>query len=337
MARYYNRGGGRRWNRSGRYYGRNYGYRRSGYRGKGQYKSAKQQADNASVVLNIPTQISCFNKRVNLGTEQNPDMIEAGIYAMNIYDLMRKSEFYQSYSRMYDEFKIDNVKIKLIPVAFDVTAGTNNTRYQALTVYTAWDRTGLSQEQVKLVADNVAGNPDKIGSYAQGDRDGLYTTIGSNITTYSSSESRQVQPGASTTITRWLAPKTMNEKSSWLSTSVIDKWCDGWDLNNGRYVGIPTNSGLADYSIAKIGITGTGVTGSVSAISWSPALKENPCFLCECPEIKFKPTFLVGVYPSVEDAITEAGNMPNNNKVLFNVETEVLCTFRGLRKAQIVS
>jgi len=31
--------------------------------------------------------------------------------------------------------------------------------------------------------------------------DGLYTTVGSNITTYSSTESKQVQPGTNTTIT----------------------------------------------------------------------------------------------------------------------------------------
>lgn len=330
-----------RWYRSGRYYGRNRGYRRrnyyykSGFKGKGQFKAAKQQADNASVVINVPTQVSCFNKITNLGTELAPDNVEVGCYAMNIYDLLRKSEFYQSYSRMYDEFKIDNIKVKLIPVAFNVSqGGQNNTNYNSLTVYTAWDRTGLSQEQVKLVANNVTTNTEKIGELT--DTDGLYTAIGSNITTYSSSESRQVQPGTNTTITRWLAPKTMIEKAAWISTSVIDKWCDGWDLNKGRYYGIPTNSGLADYSLAKIGVTGTNVNANVSAISWSPAVKENPCFLCECPEIKFKPTLLVGVYPSVEDR-QDSTLLPAENKVLFNVETEILLTFRGLRKAQIVS
>lgn len=335
-----------RWYRGGRYYGKNRYYRRYGtysrkgyssYKGKGQYKAAKQQTDNAKVVLNIPTQISCFNKRNTYTLGDGNVTFEAGIYALNVYDLMRKSEFYQSYARMYDEFKIDNIKIKLIPVSYDVTAGANNTHYQALTVYTAWDRTGLSQEQVQLIANNVTADTEKIGTLTEGNIDGLYTTIGSNITTYSSSESRQVQPGTSTTITRWLAPKTITEKAAWLSTSVIDKWCDGWDLNNGRYYGINTNSGLADYSLAKIGITGTGVTSNTSAISWSPAIKENPCFLCECPEIKFKPTLLVGVYPSVQDQQQDAGTIATQNKVLFNVEAEVLCTFRGLRKAAVVA
>lgn len=326
----------RRWYRGGRYYGRNNNYYRRpyyrrNYKGNGNYKAAKQQADNAQVVLNIPTQISCFNKKVNLGTEQQPDMIEAGIYAMNIYDLLRKSEFYKSYSNMYDEFKVDKIKIKLIPVAYNISS--DNTKYKSLTVYTAWDRTGLSQEQVKLVANDVASDSEVIGTMDAGNVDGLYTTIGSNITTYSSSESRQVTPGANTSIVRWLSPKTINEKSAWLSTSTIDQWYQSYDLDHGRFVGIPTNSGLNDYNIAKLGITGTGVSSSVSAISWSPAVKENPCFLCESPDIKFKPTLLVGIYPSIEQA---QGEFDSSNAVLFNVETEILCTFRGLRKAQIV-
>lgn len=327
MARFYSR---KRWNRSGRYYGRNYGYKRS-RKGYGQYKAAKQQADNAKVIINIPSQISCFNKRVNLGTEQEPKLIECGIYALNVYDLMRKSEFYQSYSKMYDEFKIDNVKIKLIPSSFNISQGTNG-NYQSLTVYTAWDRTGLSQEQLLFHATAATATSEYIGTTS--DLDGLYTNIGSNITTYSSSESKQVHPGTNTTITRWLKPKTINEKAAWLSTSVIDQWCTGWDSAHGRYYGIPTRGNLDEAILAQLAPAG-GTGSVVNLISISPAIKENPCFLVETPDIKFKPTLLVGVYPSINDEIDPSA-LPSENKILFNLEADIDVTFRGLRKAQIV-
>ena len=328
-----------RWYRGGRYYGKNryysryskksYGY----YRGKGQVKAAKQQADNAKVVLNVPTQISCFNENKNFSIGGETETNQVGCYAMNIYDLLRKSEFYQSYANMYDEFKIENIKVKLIPVAFNVVAGTNSTKYASLTVYTAWDRTGLSQEQVRLIGNNVGADSNVIGTTDEGNADGLYCIVGDNITTYSSSESRQVQPGANCSIVRYLSPKTAAEKGSWISTSVIDKWYESYDLNNGRFIGIPTNSGLNDFDVGKLGVVG-GFEPKVSTVSWSPMVKSNPCFVIESPEVKFKPTLLVGVYPSVDNANAEFQG--DSNKILFNVETEILCTFRGLRKASIV-
>lgn len=327
MASYYRRSG-RRWSRSGRYYGRNYGYRRRSYKGYGQYKAAKQQADNANVVLSIPAQISCFNKMVNFGTEGAPDIKPIGTYALNIYDLLRKSEFYQSYSNMYDEFKIDNVKVKLIPTTYNLTFGNANV-YNSLTVYTAWDRTGLSAEQLHLKVDGVQQEDNVIGSDAVGNSDGIYVTIGDQITTYSSAESRQVSPGSNTTITRWLKPKTMTEKSSWISTSVIDAWYNNWDNDLGRYYGISIVNYPENAEIGKLGLVGTGLVNYIA--TWSPMTKENPCFLQESPNIKFKPTLLVSVYPSVP-----IDQEDTNNKIGFNIEAEVNVSFRGLRKASIV-
>lgn len=324
-----------RWYRSGRYYGkyRSSAYKKRSYRkGTGQMRAAKQQADQAKVVLNVPSTISCFNKKLPVNGVDR----ECGTYVMNIYDLLRKSEFYQSYASMYDEFKIDNIKVKLIPVAYNV--GDSDSKYSSLTVYTAWDRTGLSQEQIYIYGNEVGTNADYIGygpanadTDHPADSDGVYPIIGSNITTYSSAESRQVTPGTNTTITRWLKPKTITEKAQWISTSCIDKWYDAWDNDKGRYYGVPTWN-ADDTQIAKIGVVNSGI--GVSAISWSPAVNGNPAFIGEDPNIKFKPTLLIGIYPSVEDS----GSMfTSNNKVVFNVETEVSVTFRGLRKAPIVS
>lgn len=326
-----------RWYRSGRYYGRNRGYRRSGYsrssaynRSRGQYRAAKQQADNANVVLNIPSRISCFNKLVNFGTQENPRIKSIGTYGLNIYDLLRKSEYYQSYASMYDEFKIDNIKVKLIPTTYNITQQGNNT-YQSLTVYTAWDRTGLSAEQMELKTDSTTNDADFIGNNEQGNADGLYITVGDQITTYSSAESRQVSPGTNSSITRWLKPKTIAEKSSWLSTSVINAWSSAWDPVYGRYYGIPVTD-PDNIEIGKLQVAGSNVF-NITAASWTPMNKENPCFFQESPNLKFKPTLLVGVYPSLT---VEEVSQNYTNQIGFNLEAEVQVSFRGLRKAAIV-
>lgn len=327
-----------RWYRSGRYYGRNRGYRRYNYyrrsgttrRSYGNYKAAKQQADNASVILNIPTQISAFNITKNAGTEQAPVIKQFGTYALNIYDLLRKSDFYKSYAAMYDEFKIDNIKIKLIPTEYNITFGTNS-NYKSLTVYTAWDRTGLSPEQVFFIANNVQNTDDVWGSTAAGNLDGIYCTVGDSITTYSSSESRQISPASNTSIVRWLKPKTINEKAAWISTTAIDQWYSSYDSTNGRYLGIPTYDD-ENTIMNKIAVAGTQQS-LVNIISQSPACKSNPCYLIEDPNIKFKPTLLVGVYPSLE---AQGENLDQANRVGFNVEADINITFRGLRKAAVV-
>lgn len=327
-----------RWYRSGRYYGRNRGYRRYGWyrrsganrRSYGNYKAAKQQADNANVILNIPTQLAAFNLTKNVGTEQAPVLKQFGTYALNIYDLLRKSEFYRSYAAMYDEFKIDNIKIKLIPTEYNLTFG-DGSNYKSLTVYTAWDRTGLSPEQVFFIANNVQPTDDLWGSSAAGNLDGIYCTIGDSITTYSSSESRQISPASNTSIVRWLKPKTINEKAAWISTTAIDQWYTTYDATNGRYFGIPTynDDGVTMNKIAQAGAQ----QSVVSLISESPACKNNPCYLLEDPNIKFKPTLLVGIYPTM---VAEGQNLENANRIGFNVEADINVTFRGLRKAAVV-
>jgi len=316
-------------------YGSNYGSR-----GYGQMKAAKQQADQASFVMNIPTQISCKCVKGTVGNRQ----VELGTYPMNIYDLLRKSEFYQSYANMYDEFKIDNIKVKLIPVKYNVTVGdVNNAGYQSFTVYTAWDRTGLNGKQLYLNtasgvynnepinpnSPNGAKNYDYIGK--AGDFDGVYCLVGSDITTYSSAESRQVSVGQNSSIVRWLKPKTLSEKSQWLSTAQLKAWYTQYSNTDALFRYIPT-SNMDSYlsDISKLtNLNDRSIGAALNSIS--PAIANNPCFLEEDPSVSFKPTLLVGLYP----ADPEETELPRT--VYFNVETEVSCSFRGLRKSKVVS
>lgn len=346
-GRYYRRRGYYRNNNYGR---RSYYWRRgSSTRSKswGNMKAAKQQADQSTFTINIPSTLGAFLKSDSLGGDVT---FEHGVYAMNIYDQLRKSDFFNSYASMYDEFKIDRVKVKLLPTEFTYTA-TSGAKYSNVTVYTAWDRTGLNKDQVLLYTKNVLSTSEKIGNKTDdANIDGLYVTIGKDITTYSSAESRVVNPGTNTSIVRWLNPKTMQEKSQWIGTSQLTKWYDEYQVNDGdtligRYIGIPTgykpNASTVQQQVSydgdiEIGAINQRSGDAIAQVSDVPFLvsltklsamnSENPCFLVEDAGIRFKPTLLVGTYP--ESAV---------NVCKFNVETEVVCTFRGLRKASVVA
>ena len=289
----------------------------------GNIKAARQQADQATFVINIPSQASCFNiTDFSNGT----NTWNNGVVPINIYDLLRKSEFYQNYANMYDEFKIDKIKVKLLPTSFVVST---DEQYRNLTVYTAWDRTGLSYEQIVHSITAVNGQRTL----------NLYTNIGDDITTYSSAESRTVNPNTNTSIVRWLSPKTLQEKTQWLSTSLLRKWYKSYEPEFGRYVGIPLQDGTdADNGFGYSSLNYAGVRDlnnqviTAARLLESPAGKFNPCFLLEDNGIKFKPTLLIGIYP----AVTQAQFARHSNMVKFNVETEVVCSFRGLRKAKVV-
>ena len=341
-----------RWYRSGRYYGRNRSYyRRSGYRRSsnsnrkawGNMRAAKQQADQSTFTINIPSQISAFCNSTSGETR--------GTYAMNIYDLLRKSEFFQNYANMYDEFKIDKIKIKLLPTTWAINQA-GNSFYKNLTVYTAWDRSGLNTGQCTLSitnpnqVDRIQTNDYKLGNANGG---GVSVLIGEDITSYSSAESRVVNPNTNTSIVRWLNPKTISEKSQWLSTGLLKKWYESYDDVNGMYKGIPVSNKNGSFIDDEVGsfnqildLNGqAGSIGGLLEIFTSPLNSDNPCSLFEDNGIRFKPTLLVGIYPNDNNTIpTGTGdnivNIPAN-RINFNVEGEVVCTFRGLRKSKVVA
>ena len=298
-----------------RYYRRGYGSRGATRRAYGNMRAAKQQADNATFTLNVPTKFATFMKsHTHIDGTPALEQNTTGVYPISIYDLLRRSEFFNNYANMYDEFKIDKIKVKLLPTAFTVNTNGN---YRSLTVYTAWDRTGLNATQVRSIFDKQHPQNNKI-----------YCTIGEDITTYSSAESRTVNPGANTSITRWLNPKTITEKSQWLSTALLKKWYEEYNDDLGCFTGIKFDGD--DYDLAQISTVANDLN---SIIKWSACAKDNPCFLLEDPSIKFKPTLLVGVYPPIRaDDTTNT-----SNKIHFNVETEIVCTYRGLRKGKVLS
>lgn len=308
-------------------------YRRSYYRSTGSkrraignYRAALQQRDSTDVNLSIPSTCTVFNQDSEVPTGNVQDStrrINTGTFALNIWDLLRKSEFYKSYSNMYDQVKINSIRIKLTPKSYTISS---DNQYKAFTICTAWDRTGLSAEQLYLV--NVFKNNEGIiGTRA--DSDGIYVTIpAEEVATYSSAINKSLNPNTNTSIVRTLYPSSLAEKAAFVNTSDLDDWYEAFDLLNGRYYGIDNphtvtgRSGYIDNNPIAIYPLETVVSN----------LKDtNPAFLQESPVFPFKPILLISNMDKNDFADSR-----NEASITFNIEADIGVTFRGLRKASIV-
>lgn len=333
-------------------------------RARGNARAANAQADTTDVTINLMTKI----KSGVTAWKQNNEIKMGGVIPVNIFELLRKSDFFNSYAPMYDQFRVTSIKVKVTPVSwktynqfnlpnqigeYNITEGTQEQPFagqtstfasaepiepgdllqpnpagganritviddkhylypQALTVVTAWDRTGLDKTQIEDYYDDVDGR--------------MVCTIGDNITTYSSAKSTQLVAGANFNCTRYLYPSSQQEKSLYFSTSDLKLQQNySWTVANNPYVIDQVNAGAGDHVIYED--------------SYITNLMSSP----NCP---FKPTFLLGVLsidPLIPDQAhrnnlnVEEAFMENKiNPVTFNLEFDIGVTFRGLRKSQIV-
>lgn len=309
---------------------------RSKRRAIGNYRAAIKQQDKTDVNLNITTKFKTFQ-----GTTLT---FQNGVYALNIWDLLRKSDFYQSYANMYDQIKINSIRIKLTPIMFHTHQTTNvtaNTFYSSYTVVTAWDRTGLSENQLELNIDGNSKNSGKIGAAVT--EAGLYIKMkGEDVATYSSAITKSMSPNSNTAIIRTLYPSTIAEKGLYINTADLTAWYEGYDAEHVRYYGILDPefvSGLANVTVPTVTQGQTVNVGTPPYyLQTSQYYNKNPSTLHECPQFPFKPTLLVGL-------LNEAYTVDNGNNqnirieplAEFNLEADIGVTFRGLRKAPIVA
>ena len=354
-----------------RYYRRRYPYRsyrrayssysRSKRRAYGNYKAALQQKDSTQVNLSIPGEITCFNKTTT-GIRVGPSVedvisISNGVAAINIWDVLRKSEFFDSYASMYDQVKIDRIQVKLTPYSFPVLYNNNSDTYRTYTICTAWDRSGLSSSQLQLVdyyTENsdtgYIGEFDENGDPVSNDYNGLYVKItGSELGTYSSAINKNITQNSNTSIVRRLYPSTNQEKGQYVSTDNLIAWYKDIDKNLMRYYGLKNPQAIGSYKYHdfdnKITIEGEDEDSDVvnMKIPLAPfklndnELLNNPCFIMESPSIPFKPTLLVGLQNNSYTIDVGGASRTVNPEMLLNAEFDIVCTFRGLRKTKIIN
>lgn len=275
--------------------------------------ASNAQKDSATVNISIPHRCSAkyYKQTVN-----NVNIV-TGTYACNIWDLLRKSDFYQSYSNMFDQVKIDSIKVKLTPVQWSFnTSNAGNLNYNnAITIVTAWDRTGLSADQLTVLKTPLVDG--KLGS--ESDAGGIYVIIGNEIETYSSAITRNLNPGSSVNFSRVLYPSTMAEKTCYMNTNDLQPWYTGYDYSLGRFWGIPDEDAT-----------------SLTNKTWR---SDNPCTIREDPALPFKPTLLIAVKGGVPSMNYKDINAYDSDvpPVIFNAEFDIGVTFRGLRRAKTVA
>jgi hypothetical protein len=315
---------------------------RSKRRAIGNFKAALQQKDKTDVSLSISHKFSAFTGKIPLSTGEDSNE-DCGVYALNIWDLLRRSEFYQSYANMYDQIKINSIRIKLTPYSFNVSTPSNidaGNIYHSYTVVTAWDRTGLSNQQILLQQMNPE-NINQISEIIGGDNDdyGLYVNLnGQDISTYSSAITKSLNMNSNTNIIRAIYPSNLMEKSLYINTADLEQWYPSFDNINNRYYGF-TNPRFVTSKIAQ---TKDNLNQDIIVpvepleLVSSDVREQNPCFLVESSTIPFKPTFLVGLLNESYTISTSDGPLTVKPRVTFNLEADIGVTFRGLRKAPIV-
>lgn len=154
-------------------------------------RAAQQQRDSLALVIR-------FSSTIEL-TTQGTNQRTAGTF-FNMYDVLAQSPMFNAFQSMYDQVKLDGVRVSL-------TQKTSNNTYQSvnnpLQIVTAWDRSGLS----------ASGNPTGAVS--------TQTLSFENISQYSSAFIKSAMFGTYYRCTRSLYPSTLEEKSQWVSTGSL--------------------------------------------------------------------------------------------------------------------
>lgn len=204
----------RRWNR---------GTRR---RVIGNSRSARQQRDAATVTISRFTTLSV----------SVPTGAAGGTAFIQHWDSLRNSTYFSNYSGMYDQIKIDKIRVKL--------NGTNagaTTDAVSPTVVIAFDRNGLDSSQVEA--------------------DGTTLTTGVNgIATYSSAQTKQWSNGNSFVMYQTIYPSTIMEKGQYIPT---DSLTTTTSTNNPAYV--ISDSTMPFKPVTLVGVSTNGITTLANA------------------------------------------------------------------------
>lgn len=257
-------------------------------RSSGNIKAAFEQRDKCEVVLNCNNIINC-----NFGKDNDKNSYT--VAAVNVFDALLHSEFFNNYAPMYDQLKIDKVKAKITSLSYPNKADEQY-RQNNISVVTAFDRNGLDIPQI-LEPHRGAVNGEE-GHVIVG------TNIGKAVATYSSALTKNLSYGATFEVIRYITPYNIQEKSQYIATDSLKYWYDNYNYRDNKF--------------------DLGTYGSESVqIFQDSCVSKNPCYLERDPSIPFKPTYLVGVI----------GLDELSGDCIFNIEMDVCCTFRGLRKS----
>lgn len=297
-------------------------------RSKGQFKAAKEQRDTSNFVVKgtyaFPVTYKQSFKINDAGNDEMQDNINfaknIGNAAINFYEVLSQNTNFQAMKKMYDQVKINAINCKLTITNYTNPTGTDTVgnAIQCINVVTAWDRTGLSDDQICPLKDTpteghltdhqviqaAAYNTEKVTSY--------FVKLGGAIGEYNSSDKSIVNNYQKWTKKLSLYAKDAAEKQSYVSCDNIDSQLDKINaLYNCLYL-VKTNYAKTFIDMER---------------------DVNPTQPLENPVLQWKPTLLIGCFLNDIDGtsgkVNQFSSFPYN--LIFNMEYSIDCTFRAMK------
>ncbi|ORX78300.1 hypothetical protein BCR32DRAFT_247261 [Anaeromyces robustus] len=164
----------------------------------------------------------------------------AGVVPLNVWDLLSRAPNFQNFRAMYDQCRIDYVKVKL--QVTNSTLQTNNAS-QTYDIYTAWDRTGVSYQDIYPHTN-------------EGKIDGIYCIINDAIQNYSGVSKMQLN-----VFQKWRQNKNFELKTTDDLKLYLNSNNPGMFVENNKYPFKPT---------LLVGAFTTGINSQGKAVSNVP-------------------------------------------------------------------
>ena len=274
-----------------------YSYRSSKSRAYNQFRSAKKGNETLAFVVNSN---HVFSARYD-------SLTESGTACINVWDVLQRNSNFNNLKSMYDQVKIDGIQVKL-SVTDAMTSISQLNQVKNITIYTAWDKTGLSRNQYRLY--DVNGDEISEMNDDEFEVKGYDVKIGSGIVNNSSAQKSQLNSFQRWNRTLKMYPSLMNEKSQYIQTSNIKRFYKSFNSNTSMYELNDLYDHLCEADIIS---------------------QPNPVIPFESTDVRFKPCLLVGVFSNGVDSNGQITQYGNTNPVIFNGEFSISCTFKNLK------
>lgn len=281
----------------------------------GNFKAASQQADQGNIVVKGSRLCSVFYKEnqviAQAMTEHPISVSHNGSDFINFYQVLFENKNFQLQKQLWDEFRINKIKVKMTVANADTTLTSLDT-LKSVTIVTAWDRTGLSTSQVTAV-NKALDDPTVVIITPEHKRDlevhSFYTKLGPIIEEYGSKYLSNVNLYGNFSRNLSLGVKDSKEKSAWISTELIDSNGMTKDNQTGQYV-MDTKQRLTLEQFEN---------------------DSNPTNPFENPALRWKPTLLISAYNGGMDRQGNLKKAVDTNPIIFNISYEMDISFRGPR------
>lgn len=250
---------------------------------------------------------------------------QSGVAAINIYDVLFNSENFKNMMKNWDQVKVNGVTCRLNITDYSVAAST------CVNVVTGWDKTGLSviPLSTKTIEENGGYGGDVWFFSSTNPNEGNAPTVDQAILAGDWDDPEHPAKAFINRIGRKLTEgygakkgllnsyqRFSRYESCWPST-MDEKCCYIPTANFAKYNTMPTTNNISTITS----------TYSDQCVNDQLAVA-NPCIPFENPNIKWKPTLLVGVFKTTVNAgvIEQYGDCTN---VVFNGEFTIPVTFKG--------